>query len=105
MPRFSPARFWLFALAPLVMRPAGAQPLAPEAQWAQAAAAAEQANALASGILTAIGQVETGRLDPASRTMRPWPWSVNAAGAGTMLPTAEAAIARVQTLQQRGVQR
>jgi soluble lytic murein transglycosylase-like protein len=104
MSRFSPARLWLFALAPLVMTPAAAQPIAPAAQCDRAAAIAEREYALPPGILTAIGEVETGRLDPASRILRPWPWSVNAAGEGTMLPTAEAAMARVQALQQRGVQ-
>ena len=104
MSRFSPARFWSFALAPLVMTPAAAQSIAPEAQCVQAAAVAEREYALPPGILTAIGQVESGRLDQASRALRPWPWTVNAAGAGTILPTAEAAVARVQALQQRGVQ-
>jgi hypothetical protein len=104
MSRFSPACLWFFALSPVLVPPAAAQPIAPAAQCAEAAAVAERQYALPPGILMAIGKVETGRLDPVSRTLRPWPWSVNAAGDGTMLPTAEAAVALVRALQQRGVQ-
>lgn len=104
MSRFLPVRLRLLVLAPLIMPAAAAQPIAPEARCEQAAVVAEREFALPSGILTAIGQVESGRLDSASRELRPWPWSVNAAGAGSVLPTREAAIALVQDRQQHGVQ-
>ncbi len=104
MSRFHPAPLWLLALAPLLMAEAAAQPIAPEAQCDQAAVVAEQEYALPPGILAAIGRVESGRPDPASRAPRPWPWTVNAAGVGSMLPTRDSAIAWVQALQQRGVQ-
>jgi hypothetical protein len=104
MSRSRPVLFWLLAIAPLLLRHAAAQLPPPEAQCDQAAAAAEQQYALPPGILAAIGRVESNRLDPRSNTAHPWPWTVNAAGAGAMLPTREAAVAWVQAIQQRGVQ-
>ena len=44
-----------------------------------------QALALVPGdpaVLGAIGTVESGRRDPASGTLTPWPWTVNAEGQG-----------------------
>ena len=87
MSRFHPALLSLFALAPLLMAEAAAQPVAPEARCDQAATVAEQEYALPFGILAAIGRVESGRTDPATHAARPWPWTVNAAGTGSMLPT------------------
>lgn len=65
---------------------------------------AERAARTAPGLLAAIGTVESGRRDPASGARRPWPWTVNAEGAGTYYPSKAAAIAAVQALQARGVQ-
>jgi hypothetical protein len=67
-----------------------------------AARTAERSHRLPSGILGAIGRVESGRPDPDGR-LTPWPWTINAAGAGAYLPSADAAIAAVQALQRRGL--
>jgi hypothetical protein len=70
---------------------------------APAIGAAERAAHTAPGLLAAIGVVESGRRDPRTGARRPWPWTVNAEGAGTYYPTKAAAIAAVQALQARGV--
>ena len=67
-----------------------------------AAIMAEEAAGLPAGLLAAIGRVESGRRGPDGR-MTPWPWSVNAAGEGHYLATADAAIALVASLRARGI--
>lgn len=54
-------------------------------------------------LLGAIAVVESGRLDPQTGTIRPWPWTINAEGAGQFFPTKAKAIAAVRTLQAQGV--
>ena len=71
---------------------------------APAIEAAERAARTAPGLLAAIGLVESGRRDPRSGQRQPWPWTVNAEGAGTYHPSKDAAIQAVQALQARGVQ-
>jgi hypothetical protein len=66
-----------------------------------AAEAAERSHQLPAGILAAIGRVESGRADAAGHVV-PWPWTIDAAGSGAYLPSVAAAVASVQTLQQRG---
>jgi hypothetical protein len=70
-----------------------------------AADAAEHSHQLPAGILAAIGRVESGRSDPADPGGRfaPWPWTINAAGAGSYLPSLQAAVAAVRALRQRGL--
>jgi hypothetical protein len=46
----------------------------------EAAARGEQAESLPPGLLHAIGIVETGRPDPATGAVGPWPWSIDALG-------------------------
>jgi hypothetical protein len=70
---------------------------------AQAAATAEAALAIPSGLLLAIGQVESGRSEPAGGRS-PWPWTVQAAGAGRFFASADDAVAAVQDLRAGGVQ-
>ena len=65
--------------------------------------AAEHAAALPADLLLAVGRVESGRR-AADGHVAPWPWSVNAAGQGYYLPTRDAALALVRSLQARGVQ-
>ncbi len=79
--------------------------------WAQATAApcsaaagsAEQAQSLPARLLLAIGRVESGRADPLTREVAPWPWTVNAQGAGHFFSTRDEAIAFVRSLQATGV--
>jgi len=63
----------------------------------------EQSFAIPSGLLGAIGQVESGRRDPLTGATLPWPWTVDADGDGHFYPTKEAAIAAVQAFQEAGI--
>jgi hypothetical protein len=74
----------------------------PRAACDRAAAAAERSHGLPPGILAAIGRVESGRADTTGSVV-PWPWTIDAAGAGEFLPSAESAVEAVQALQQRGL--
>jgi Transglycosylase SLT domain len=54
-------------------------------------------------MLAAIGQIESGRPDPGTGGMRPWPWTIDAEGIGQFFATKAQAIAAVAALQDRGV--
>lgn len=56
-----------------------------------------------AGLMSAIGRVESGRLDPHDGNVKAWPWSVNAEGRGYAFNTKGEAIAAVQALQARNV--
>src|SRR5271165_2208021 len=87
---------------------ARAEPLAavptPGALCRAAIAAAEHAAAIPPLLMAAIGQVESGRRDPASGVMAPWPWTINAEGEGSFFDTKTQAMAAVRALHARGVQ-
>ena len=68
-----------------------------------AASATERGKALPQALLGAIGRVESGRWDPVAHGVAPWPWTVNAQGAGRMFASAQQAIAYVMSLQAHGV--
>ena len=68
-----------------------------------AVAEASRSFSLPNGLLAAIAAVESGRPDPASGQRTPWPWTVNAEGAGHFYGTEEEAVAAVQAFQRRGV--
>jgi hypothetical protein len=63
---------------------------------------AEHAYGLPPGLLGAIGRVESGRWDPTARRVRPWPWTLNAEGAGAYPSDHGSAVAAVVALQARG---
>jgi len=88
--------------------PSWAEPLASAASpgllCRVAIAAAEQASAIPPQLLSAIGRVESGRRDPVSGVVAPWPWTINAEGQGSFFDTKAQAIAAVRVLQARGVQ-
>lgn len=65
--------------------------------------AAERAHGIPAALLAAIGRVESGRRDPDSGAVVPWPWTIHAEGRGQFFPTKAAAIAEVRRLQARGV--
>jgi hypothetical protein len=69
----------------------------------QAIAKAETIGHTPHGMLAAIGQVESGRPDPQTGAMRPWPWTIDADGAGQFFATKAQAIAAVAALQAQGV--
>lgn len=70
----------------------------------RAAIRAEEAAAgIPPGLLQAIGRVESGRRDPATGRIAPWPWTINAEGRGHFFQTREEAIAAVRQLQAGGM--
>jgi len=68
----------------------------------RAGLAAEQAAGLPSGILLAIGRVESGRWDSARGRVTAWPWTINAAGKGHWFDSEESAARTVNALIQSG---
>jgi len=68
-----------------------------------AIAEVEPGSGLPPGLLGAIAIVESGRADPRTGAVLPWPWAYNAAGEGHHAPTREAAVAAVVALRARGV--
>jgi hypothetical protein len=80
-----------------------AQPAEASAACRAAISTAERERSVPTGLLQAIGRVESGRRDPATGAFAPWPWTINAEGRGMFFPTREAAIAEVRQLQARGV--
>ena len=69
----------------------------------QAITAAERSARLPAQLLGTIGVIESGRRDPKTGSVRPWPWTINAENVGSFYDTKEQAIAAVQALQARGV--
>jgi hypothetical protein len=63
----------------------------------------ERQQRIPNHLLRAIAAVESGRWDAATRANIAWPWTVTAKGKGRFLPSKEAAIRAVQTLQRQGV--
>jgi len=84
--------------------PAGTASLLPGQACRAAIAAAEQRYGIPTGLLAAIGEVESGRTDPATGARLPWPWTVNAEGEGHFFDSKEAAIAWVRAALARGIQ-
>ncbi len=94
----------LFAAA-LLGSAGGAWAQASPAPWTacgDAAAAAEQAAGIPPGLLLAIGKVESGRADPGTGRVTPWPYAVNVAGAGRHFADRAAAIGHVRQAQAAG---
>jgi hypothetical protein len=97
--------FPALAAAPRKIAAAQAEPPAsPGEQCRTAIDAAERAQGLPSRLLAAIGQVESGRRDPATGQWTPWPWTIDVGGQGTFFATKAEAIAAVRALQAKGVQ-
>lgn len=97
-------RAWpaLAAMA-LAAGPAAAQqPANPAMLCAAQADAVEHAMGLPPGLLIAVGRVESGRSDPQSRDVLPWPWTVNDEGTDHVFATAFDAIAYVVAARGRG---
>ncbi len=77
---------------------------AAESSCQQAGEAAELRWNLPSGLLTAIGRMESGRYDLVSRRVIAWPWTINAAGLGAWFESPAQAIEAVLANQMRGIQ-
>lgn len=65
--------------------------------------AAEQAHAIPSRLLAAIARVESGRRDPASGKMNPWPWTINMDGQGSFHDTKAQAVAAATAMRPHAV--
>ena len=74
----------------------------PATSCERAGIAAEQADGLPSGLLLAIGRVESGRWDSAAGRVIAWPWTINAAGRGQWFETKDAAAQTVSALLDGG---
>lgn len=82
--------------------PTGVSVTSPAMLCEQAITAAEHRLQLPTGLLAAVGRVETGRTDHAG-VLHPWPYTINAEGVGAFFATKQAAVAAVQALETRGV--
>jgi|BEDMetMinimDraft_2_1075160.scaffolds.fasta_scaffold00250_4 hypothetical protein len=69
----------------------------------QAVAQAEQSYRLPPHLLEAIALVESGRKDPLTGAVEPWPWTLDAAGEGHFYASKAEAIAAAQDFQAKGV--
>lgn len=89
-------------LAPI---PAGATSPAPDPATLcrQAILTAEREHAVPPALLHAIARVESGRADPRTGAVQPWPWTINAEGQGRWFATKQEAVAAAQALQARGI--
>jgi hypothetical protein len=99
-----PFRPVLVAALALGAGPVRAAPVADPASCTGAIAVSEREERLPAQVLGAIGIVESGRVDPRTRTVVPWPWTINVAGTGHVFDTAADAIAAVRTAQAAGIQ-
>lgn len=75
----------------------------PSAQCEQAVRNAEAKVHTPAGMLAAVGQVESGRPDPRTGRMRPWPWTIDADGVGQFFATKAEAIAATVAFEAAGV--
>jgi hypothetical protein len=57
---------------------------------------------LPTGLLLAIGRVESGRWDSARGRVTSWPWTINAAGKGQWFETKDAAVQAIKALLDGG---
>jgi hypothetical protein len=96
-------RALLVLIAMLIAAPAWAQDSSVFALCETAINNAQQSEVLPPGLLPAIAQVESGRFDPMTGRTRPWPWTIDANGAGQMFDTKTQAIAAVHALQGQGI--
>jgi hypothetical protein len=69
----------------------------------KAVAAASAGHQLPPGLLSAIATVESGRLDPRTGTVKPWPWTIDADGTGSMYDSEQSAIQAAAAFEAAGV--
>jgi hypothetical protein len=68
-----------------------------------AVAAAERNSGIPPHLLAAITRVESGRRDPVTGDLHPWPWTLDVEGEGAFYDTKAQAVAAVRAAQARGV--
>ena len=93
------------ALLALAAAAPARQPLAPPSPYdlCDDAVSRARTKAVPATLLPAIARVESGRLDPATGRVRPWPWTINVEGAGSFFDSKAEVVAAVKALQARGV--
>jgi|GEM_PF-843441 len=64
--------------------------------------AAERRHAVPARLLAAIARVESGRADPTTGEVGPWPWTINVEGQGFYFDTKAQAVAAVNAWRARG---
>ena len=101
-------RAFIAVAATLIATSAGAVPLptsipAPSALCRSAILLAERATRVPDRLLNAIATVESGRRDPVSGAVYPWPWAINVEGAGHFYDSKADAIAAVRGYQAQGI--
>jgi hypothetical protein len=79
-----------------------AAPASPGQLCRQAIRATEKSYSIPEHLMAAIARVESGRID-AQGVVQPWPWTINAEGAGHYFETKAEAITAVRALQGRGI--
>lgn len=87
--------------APCRPLPAATIP-APSALCRAAILQAERTAHVPDRLLDAIAMVESGRRDPVSGAVYPWPWTINVEGVGHFFETKAEAVAAVQGFQAAG---
>ncbi|MBV9829458.1 MAG: lytic transglycosylase domain-containing protein [Alphaproteobacteria bacterium] len=89
----------------LLTQPAAAEPTLSNGGklCTQAINSVEQQLHLPRHLLLAIGRVESGRRDPATGHVEPWPWAMDAAGAGRLFNAKQDVVNTVATLGLNGV--
>ncbi len=75
----------------------------PSALCRSAILMAERQTRVPDRLLDAIAVVESGRRDPATGAVFPWPWTINAEGVGHFYDTKADAVAAAQTFLAAGV--
>jgi len=83
--------------------PALAETASPFVDCETAIAAAKKAPRIPDKLMPAISRVESGRLDPVTKRVRAWPWTINVEGAGFFFDAKDQAVAAVCALQARSV--
>lgn len=64
---------------------------------------AERQTRIPPQLLRSIALVESGRPDPVTGRVLPWPWTINVSGTGYFFNSSEEAVAAVRNFQARGI--
>ncbi len=92
----------LLALLLLLAFPALAEDAPGYAQCEASIEIAQKQQRIPAKLMPAISRVESGRLDPVTRRVRAWPWTINVEGTGYFFESKAEAIAAVRGLQAKG---
>lgn len=83
--------------------PAAAPDIDPSLFCRAAVSMAESDKQTPPGLLQAIGTVESGRRDPVTGRLAPWPWTIDANGTGHAYQTEVAAVEAARQFLQQGI--